>query len=100
MAAISSCSYTSNLALSPHYDALWVRAVLTEDITLTALGRLTFQHVNGLSYNVLAAFRLPVDVMLLPLSMVLCMSLVGVQLAKPLWVIWLPFNCRVSGLAC
>jgi hypothetical protein len=55
------------------------------DIPLTTLGRLTFQHENGLTYNVLAAFRLPVDVMLLPLSMLLCMSLVGVQLAKPLW---------------
>ena len=58
-----------------------------EDITfLTTLGRLTFQHENGLSYDVLAASRLPVEVTLLPLSMVLCMSLVGIQRAK-LWMI-------------
>jgi hypothetical protein len=62
-------------------SSLWCfvgSVVLMEDITLTTLGRLAFQHENGLSYNVLGAFRLPVDVMLLPLSMVLCMSLVGV----------------------
>jgi hypothetical protein len=51
---------------------------MKDHITLTTLGRLTFQHENGLSYNVLAAFQLPVECMLLPLSMVLCMSLVGV----------------------
>jgi hypothetical protein len=45
-----------------------------EGITLTTLGRLTFQHENGLSYDALAAFRLPVDVMLLASPMVLRMS--------------------------
>jgi hypothetical protein len=45
-----------------------------EGITLTTLGRLTFQHENGLSYNALAALRPPVDVMLLPSRMMLRMS--------------------------
>ena len=66
---------------------LLVSVVLTEETTLTTLGHLIFQHENGLSYNVLAAFRLPVDVTLLLLSVMLCMSLVGVQPAIPLWMI-------------
>jgi hypothetical protein len=59
------------------------------------LGYLTFRHENGPSFNVLDAFHLPVQVMLLPSSMMLCTSLVGV-LAKPAWMICLPLGCRVS----
>jgi hypothetical protein len=51
------------------------------------LGYLTFRHESGLSYNVLETFRLPVMVMLLPLSMMFCMSLVGVVLKVPSSVI-------------
>jgi hypothetical protein len=56
-------------------------------ITITTLGRLTFRHENGLSYNALGPFRLPVQVMLLSLSIMLCMSLVGTPRAKAIWVI-------------
>jgi hypothetical protein len=35
------------------------------DIPVTTLGRSTFRHENGLSYNALGPFRLPVLVMLL-----------------------------------
>jgi hypothetical protein len=45
-----------------------------------------FQHESGLSYNVLGLFPLPVKVMLLPSSMTLCMSLVGVVSMQPIWV--------------
>ena len=57
------------------------------DITITTLGCLTFRHENGLSCNVPDTFRLPVKVMLLPLSMMLCMSLVGAASTEPTWVI-------------
>jgi len=66
---------------------------------ITTLGRLTFRHENGLSYNALGQFRLPVQVMLLSSSMMLCMSLVDSPWTKPIWMIWLPFSCRVSDLA-
>ncbi|KAN0113980.1 hypothetical protein V8E52_007129 [Russula decolorans] len=55
-------------------------------ITTLASGRLTFRRENGLSYNALGPFRLPVEIMLLSLSMMLCMSLVGSR-AKALWMI-------------
>jgi hypothetical protein len=57
------------------------------NITITILGCLTFQHESGLSYNVLATFRLPVKVTLLLFSMILCMSLVAVVLMELIWVI-------------
>jgi hypothetical protein len=62
------------------------------------LGRLIFRRENGLSYNALGPFRLPVAVILLPLLMMLCMSLVGTLWAKAVWMICMPFNCRVSDL--
>jgi len=65
------------------------------NITLTTLGRLTFRRENGLSYNALGPFRLPVEVTLLSLSMTLCMSLVGTR-AKNIRMICMPFSCRVS----
>ena len=64
--------------------------VVTANIILTTLGRLTFRRENGLSYNVLGPFRLPVPVMLQSLSTMSCMSLVGtraVVAALPIWVI-------------
>jgi hypothetical protein len=68
-------------------------------ITTLASGRLTFRRENGLSYNALGPFRLPVEIMLLSLSMMLCMSLVGSR-AKALWMICMPFSYRVSDLVC
>jgi hypothetical protein len=56
--------------------------VVVAHMTLTTLGRLTFQHDNGLSYNALGSFRLPVQNMLLSSSVVLCTSLVGVPPTK------------------
>jgi len=67
------------------------------NITLTTLGRLTLRHENGLSYNVLGPFRLPVAIMLQFLSMVLYMSLVGARTAA-VWMFCMPFSCRVSDL--
>jgi len=69
------------------------------NITATTLGRSIFRHENGLSYNALGPFRLPVTIMLLSSSMMLCMSLVGSR-AKPIWMICMRFSCRVSDLAC
>ena len=63
------------------------------------LGRSTFRPENGLSYNALGPFRLPVLVMLLSSLMMSCMSLVGSR-AKPIWMICMPFSCRVSDLPC
>jgi hypothetical protein len=68
------------------------------NVTITTLGRLTFRRENGLSYNALGPFRLPVEDMLLSSSMILCMSLVGSR-AKPLWMICMPFSYQVSDLA-
>ena len=73
--------------------------VIVTIITITTLGRLAFRYENGPSYNALGPFRLPVHVMLLSLLMMLCMSLVG-SLAKPNWMICMPFSCQVSDLAC
>ena len=67
--------------------------------TLTTLGRLTLRHENGLSYNALGQFRLPVPVMLLSWSTMLCMSLVGTR-AISIRMICMPFSCRVSDLTC
>ena len=50
---------------------------MTADISITTLGPLILRRENGLSYNALGPFRLPVPIMLLSLSMMLCMSLVG-----------------------
>jgi hypothetical protein len=72
---------------------------MATDITTMTPGRLTFRHENGLSYNALDPFRLPVAVMLLSSSMMLCMSLVGPQ-SKVIQMICMPFSCRVSDLAC
>ena len=71
--------------------------IITNSI-ITTLGRLTFRRENGLSYNALGPFRLLVELMLLSLSMMLCMSMVGSR-AKHVWMIFLAFNCRVSDLA-
>jgi len=68
-------------------------------VFITTLGRLTFRRENGVSYNALGPFRLPVEIILWSLSMMLCMSLVGTR-AKPGWMICMPFSCRVSDLAC
>jgi hypothetical protein len=87
-------------ALYPRYFILFVDSVvMATNITITTLGRSTFRRENGLSYNALGPFRLPVEVMLQSLSMMLCMSLVGTRV-KPLWMICMPFSCRVSDLAC
>ncbi len=56
-------------------------------ITLTTLGRLTFRYENGLSYNAQGPFRLPVHIMLLSSSMMLCMYLVGLPTLEPYQVI-------------
>jgi hypothetical protein len=53
--------------------------VVTTNMSLTTLGRLTFRHENGLSFNALGPFCTPVEVMLLSSSMMLCMSLVGME---------------------
>ena len=53
--------------------------VVTTRMSLTTLGRLTFQLENGLSYNALGPFHPPVQVMLLSSLVMLCMSLVGVR---------------------
>src|SRR6267154_4927438 len=63
------------------------------------LGHLTFGRKNGLSYNALGRFRLPVHFMLLSLSMMLCMFLVG-SLREVICMICMPFSCRVGDLAC
>ncbi|KAI0276351.1 hypothetical protein BGY98DRAFT_705678 [Russula aff. rugulosa BPL654] len=57
---------------------------------------LTFRRENGQSYNALGPFRLPVTVMLLSLSMMLCMSWVGSPRTKAVWMICMPFSCRRS----
>ena len=69
------------------------------DVTITTLGRSTFRHENGLSYNALGLFCLPVTVMLLSSSMMLCMFSVGPR-PTSIWMICMPFSCRVSDLAC
>ena len=68
------------------------------NITVTTLGRSTLRHEIGLSYNALGPFRLPVLVMLLSSSMTLCMSLVGSR-ETTIWMVCMPFSCRVSNLA-
>jgi hypothetical protein len=71
------------------------------DITITTLGRSIFRHENGLSYNALGPFRLPVTVTLLSLSMMLCMSMAGARAQmNRISMICVPFSCRVSDLAC
>ena len=60
--------------------------VLTAIITIMTRGRSMFQHESGLSYNALGLFPLPVKVMLLPSSMMLCMSLVAAASMEPIWV--------------
>jgi hypothetical protein len=72
---------------------------MATNITITTLGHLTFRRENGPSYNALGPFHLPVKVMLLSLSMILCMYLVGSP-GKAIWVICMPFSFRVSDLAC
>ena len=57
---------------------------------LTTLGRLMFQHENGLSYNALGPFHPLAQVMPLSSLVMLCMSLVGGPPIEPHWVIWLP----------
>ncbi len=51
--------------------------------SLMTLGRLTFRHEYGISYNALGPFHPPVQLMLLSLSMVLRMYMVGVPLVEP-----------------
>jgi hypothetical protein len=70
------------------------------NISITTLGHLTFRRGNGPSYNVLGPFRLPVSVMLLSSSMILCMSLVGSPGTEAIWMICIPFSYRVGDLAC
>ena len=87
-------------ALYPRYNFLLDSVVtMTTNMTVTTLGRLTFRRENGRSYNALGPFRLPVEIMLLSLSMMLCMSLVGTW-GAPIWMICMPFSCRVSDLTC
>jgi hypothetical protein len=50
---------------------------MATNVTIMTLGRSIFRRENGLSYNALGPFRLPVEVMLLSSSMMLCMSLGG-----------------------
>jgi hypothetical protein len=52
-------------------------------MTLTILGRLTFRHENGLSYNALDPFHPPVQAMMLSSLIMLCMSLVGLPPMEP-----------------
>jgi hypothetical protein len=66
--------------------------------SLTTLGRLTFPHENGLSYNALGPFHPPLNVMLLSSSIMSCMYMAGEPLAKPSEVIWSPSTCQVSDL--
>ena len=73
------------LCLSPRCYSL-DSVVLHMNFTVTTLGHLTFQRKNGLSYNALVPFRLPVEVMLLSLSTMLCMSLVG-TMEMTIWTI-------------
>jgi hypothetical protein len=72
----------------------------TNIISIMTLGRLIFRRENGLSYNALGPFRLPVAVMLLSSLMMLCMSLVGTPWAKVIRMTCMPFSCRVSDLVC
>jgi hypothetical protein len=72
---------------------------VANNISIMTLGRLRFRRENGLNYNALGPFHLPVSLMLLSLSMMLCTSLVGTR-AKAIRMICMPFICRVSGLAC
>ena len=73
------------LCLSPRYCSL-DSVVLPTNFTVTTLGHLTFRRENGLSYNALVPFRLPVEVMLLSLSTMLCMSSMG-SMAMTIWTI-------------
>ena len=73
---------------------------MAANITITTPGHLTFRRENGLSFNALGPFRLPVPVMLLSSSMMLCMPLVGIPRTEAIWMICMPFSCRVSSLAC
>ena len=67
----------------PHCNVCFVDLVGVRTNTfLTILGRLTFRHENGLSYNVLGPFHHPVQVMPLFSSMILCMYMVGIPLVK------------------
>jgi hypothetical protein len=74
--------------------------VRVTNITIMTLGRSTFRPENGQSYNALDPLPLLVDIMLLSLSMMLCMSLVGSPGTKAVWTICMPFSCPVSDLAC
>jgi hypothetical protein len=68
----------------PHYNVCFVDLVgVRTNTSLTILGRLTFRHENGLSYNVLGPFHHPVQVMPLFSSMILCMYMVGIPLVEP-----------------
>ena len=72
---------------------------MAANIAITTLGRLTFRRESGLNYSALGPFRLLVQIMLLSLLTMLCMSLVD-PLGKPNWMICMPFSCQVSDLAC
>ena len=74
--------------------------VQATNITITTPGRWTFRHENGLSYNALGPFLLPVQDMLQSLSMMSFMSLVGSPWTNAIWMICTPFSCRVSDLSC
>ena len=56
---------TLTFALCPRYNFFVDSVVLPAEMTITTLGRLTFRRENGLSYNALGPFRLPVPIMLL-----------------------------------
>ena len=73
---------------------------MATNIAIMTLGYLTFRRETGQSYNALGSFRLPVPVMLLSLSMMLCMSSVGSPWTKAIWTICMAFSYRVSDLAC
>ena len=85
-------------ALYPRLNVFVDSVVQATDRTITTLGHSTFRRENGRSCNAQGPFRLPVQVMPLSLSMVLCMSLVGSPRMKAIWMICMPFSCQVSDL--
>ena len=56
--------------------------VVSAHVSLMTLGRLTFRHENGLSYNAPGPFYLPLKVMLLSSSIISCMYMVGAPLVE------------------
>jgi hypothetical protein len=63
-----TATVSSYLPSFPFVTTQWYQ----QSISPTIVGRLRLRHEGGLSYNVLATFRVPVKVSLLPSSMILC----------------------------